>query len=75
MNNQVRACVTAFLHKHPDLVIDTLQAATNLATFKQWLKDQAMQCKVRQLARAVDDSGVGLSAESMATLHEFDNGG
>ena len=74
MDNQTRACITAFLHKYPDLVIDTLAEATNITTFRQWLGDEAKRCKVRQLAKTVDESGLELSSASMATLHEFDNG-
>ncbi len=72
MDNQLRACVTAYMHKHPGRVIDTLMEATNIGTFKQWLRDEAEQCRVRQLARAVDESGIPLSPDSMATLHQFD---
>lgn len=74
MADTLRACVVGFLHKHPELVLDTLRDATNLATFKQWLRAEAKANRQRSIARAVDAAELDLSPESMEILHAADDG-
>ena len=72
MTPEIRGIVRRYILHDFNGFIDRLVEATNLTTFKQEEFQLAQDMEQRRLCKLVEQAGIELSPESMATLHETD---